>query len=120
MARFARQRQLPAALSETLCGLLQDLMVAVPLGAGCWPFLRDLSRQDARKGGECCLCFSRRKNAGPLDTILLRGGDLTGLDGGLESRVNSLHWILCSHNNPFHRSRRAARLLTSNSFSAAR
>ena len=99
-------------------GLLQGSMVAVPLGAGRWPFLRDLSSQDARKGGG--LWFSRRKCASPLDTVLLWRGDLKGHDGGLESWVNSLHWILCWHNNAFHQGRTAARLVTSNSFSAAR
>jgi len=98
-----------ARSSGALCGLLQDLMVAVPLGAGCWPFLRDLSRQDARKGGECCLCFSRRKNAGPFGTISLSGSPTEGTRWRTRLKVHSLHWIRCSHNNTLHRSRRAAR-----------
>jgi hypothetical protein len=62
------------------------------------------------RGGEWCRCFSRRKKTSPFDTISLSGGPTEGTQWRTRLKVHSLHWILCSHNNTLHRSRRAVRL----------
>jgi hypothetical protein len=50
----------------------------------------------------------------------LCGGPTEGTRWRTRLKVHSLHWILCSHNNTLHRSRRAARLLIVYSLTAAR
>ena len=77
-------------------------MLTVPAG----PF----RGKPLERGGEWCRCFSRRKNAGPFGTISLSGGPTEGTRWRTRLKIHSLHWILCSHNNTFHRSCRAARL----------